>query len=510
MDPTLTTILAGLVISLLVLDHRVLSRRPVPPTRAGILLSVGLWSIAAVLFGTALFLGYQAQFNGTGSPTVQGGLGAVAQFVTALIVELTLSLDNLAVLVLIFAYFKVPREAQPRAIFWCVLVSLVIRLGLISGTGVLLQRYDWFVFFLGMLILLAMWRLLVMPGEGTNLNRRPLIRLVRRVIPAPGPFDGNALMTRSGDGMSRSRWTLTPLAPAVIVGATADVTYALDSIPAVFAVTDDTFIAFASHAFALLLLRPLYFGVQGTLRRFRYLKVTIFMVLLFLGMRLVLARPGGGAIDVLPDEWDDVELVNFTLITTEILLVVVLLIVSLGVSGSALHAWMDRRATGALSRSATASEPRPSVAEDLARAVEIAQSNLWRLTILFTGLIVAVGGSIIIGPLPGPGGVFVFLAGLGILATEFAWARRLLSEVQRRAQQVTEQTDRMARKTPAWVVYAVIALYFGVVALVALSGWVNPTLVLLVGFGGLFPLGFWVWRSLRSTPGPAQREAGPL
>jgi tellurite resistance protein TerC len=506
MGATLTSILAGLVIALLVLDHRLLSRHPEPPTRAGTLLSIGVWAVAAAVFGTALFLGYQAHADVHGNTSTQNGVAALAQFVTALIVELTLSLDNLAVLVLILAYFKVPREAQPRAIFWCVLTSLVIRLGLISGTGALLHRYDWFVYILGVLILLAMVRLLVMPGEGSNLTRRPLIRLARRVLPVPGPFKGDALVARCSDGPSHARWVLTPLAPAVLVGATADVTYALDSIPAVFAVTADVFIAFAAHAFALLLLRPLDFGLQGTIRRFRYLKVTIFMVLLFLGLRLVLARPGGSAVDVLPDEWDDVELVNFTLISTEILLAVVLLIVSLGVGGSVLHAWMERRATGALSGSTATSGPRPSVAEDLARAVEIAQNNLWRLTILFTGLLVAVGGAIIIGPLPGPGGVIVFLAGLGILATEFVWAQRLLREVQRRAQQVTEHTDRVARKTPPWVVYAVIAIYFAVVALLALSGWVNRTLVILTGVGGLFPLGFWVWRSLRTPAGPGHGE----
>lgn len=280
------------------------------------------------------------------------------------------------------------------------------------------------------------------------------------------------------------------LTVALAAGVT-DIAYAVDSIPAVLSITRDPFIAFAANAFAILMLRSLYAALHGVVGRFRYLRVSVVLVLCFLASKYFVGSWSSAA--------------------TEVSLAVVALLMALGIGGSLLHSWAIRRSnasaiTGVAGAPSDRDGTRPPAIEDLADVVELAQANLWKFVVLVVGLSVAVFGAIVVGPLPGPGGVLVVAAGLGILATEFVWAQRLLRELRRKAEQISQTTDRVAAQTPRWVVVPIVLGYLALFALLWLAvkrfdiRWIPELLIIFTACGGLFPLGFWVYRTVRPRP----------
>ncbi len=212
------------------------------------------------------------------------GRNEAADFLQAYLVELSLSMDNVFVIAMIFQFFGVPERYQHRVLFWGILGALVAR-GLMIWLGTeLIQRYEWTLYIFGVFLVLTAIKMLLREEEEVHPDKNPVVRWVRRFFPVSTEFDGQRLLTRSG-----GRLMLTPLALVLVMVETMDIVFALDSIPAVFGVTTKSFIVFTSNVFAILGLRSLYFVLANAIAYFQYLKYGLASVLLFIGMKMLVA-----------------------------------------------------------------------------------------------------------------------------------------------------------------------------------------------------------------------------
>ena len=206
------------------------------------------------------------------------------EFLTGYLLEYSLSVDNIFVFVLIFAYFRVPPRAQHRALVWGILGALVMR-GIMIWLGVaLVQRFDFVLYIFGAFLVVSAWRMFFGKHEPRDFGENWVMRVCRRVFPITRDFYGEHFKARV-DG----RWMLTPLALALIVIDVMDLVFAVDSIPAVFAITRDTFIVYTSNVCAILGLRSLYFLLAKLIDRFIYLKTGLAFVLAFVGIKMIVA-----------------------------------------------------------------------------------------------------------------------------------------------------------------------------------------------------------------------------
>jgi tellurite resistance protein TerC len=236
------------------------------------LLWTGFWACLAL--GFALLL------------KVLRGREEALEFLAGYLIELSLSMDNVFVIALVFAYFGIPSQLQHRVLFWGILGALVMR-GLMIALGVaLVSLLHWFLYVFGALVLATGCRMLFTePHVDPEKNR--ILRLARRLYPVSTELNGQKFVTRL-DG----RRALTPLALVLLMVETTDLMFAIDSIPAIFAVTTKPFIIFTSNVFAVLGLRSLYFVLAGALGYFRYLKYGLAVVLVFIGLKMLLSPHG--------------------------------------------------------------------------------------------------------------------------------------------------------------------------------------------------------------------------
>src|SRR6185437_6607522 len=204
------------------------------------------------------------------------------QFVTGYLIELSLSMDNVFVIALIFGYFRVPSEYQHRVLFWGILGALVMR-GLMIGVGVaLIDWLDWILYVFGAFIVYTGVKMFFVQTE-VDPEKNGVIRLARKFFPVAPHFDGQNFRTEWN-----GRMALTPLALVLLMVETTDLLFAFDSIPAIFAVTRNPFIVFTSNVFAILGLRSLYFVLAGAIEYFRYLKYGLAVVLVFIGVKMLI------------------------------------------------------------------------------------------------------------------------------------------------------------------------------------------------------------------------------
>jgi tellurite resistance protein TerC len=204
------------------------------------------------------------------------------EFLTGYVIEYSLSVDNIFVFVLVFAYFRVPPMAQHRALVWGIVGALVMR-GVMIWIGVaLVERFDFILYFFGAILLVSAWRMFFVKQEPHDLGRSWIMRLCLRLFPVTTEFRGEHFKSKVD-----SRWMLTPLALALIVIETMDIIFAVDSIPAVFAITRDPFIVYTSNICAILGLRSLYFLLAKMIHRFIYLKTGVAIVLAFVGAKML-------------------------------------------------------------------------------------------------------------------------------------------------------------------------------------------------------------------------------
>ena len=259
---------SALVAGLLVLDLGVLNRRShVLSVREATLWSAGLVGLA-LLFGGFLW--------------IREGATHALEYYTGYLIELSLSVDNLFVFILIFQYFAVPAELQPRVLKWGILGAIVMRAIMIGIGAVLLARFHWITYLFGAILLITGIRMFSQEEERLEIERNPVVRLARKVLPFGQAYDGQRFFTSSHRG-----WVATPLLLVLIVVEWSDLVFAIDSIPAIFAVTRDPFLVYSSNVFAILGLRAMFFVLAGMLDRFVYLKPAVGCILTFVGLKMV-------------------------------------------------------------------------------------------------------------------------------------------------------------------------------------------------------------------------------
>ncbi len=233
-----------------------------------------VWAGCAFLFGTVV-----------APRTIQGwDPSTSALFLTGYLVELCLSMDNVLVIALIFTYFGVPQRWQHRVLFWGILGALVLRGGMIWLGSELIQRFHWTLYIFGAFLLITGAKMLLIQEDEKppDLSKNPVVRLLRHCLPVSTRFDQEHFTTRSN-----GRWMITPLAVVLLVVETTDVVFALDSIPAIFGITQEPFLVFTSNIFAILGLRSLYFVLASAMGYFRYLKKGLALVLVFIGAKML-------------------------------------------------------------------------------------------------------------------------------------------------------------------------------------------------------------------------------
>lgn len=277
-----------LVLGVLALDLGVLSRgAKVISTKSALLFSgfcVGL----ALAFGVLIYFMYEGNWfdiavNADGERL--RGTEAAIQFVTAWIVEQSLSLDNIFVIALIFAYFAVPREHQHRTLFWGIIGALVMRCLMIWAGAILIKKFHWIMYVFGVILLWTAYKMWRGSGEKIEPERNPLVKAARRYFPISPGFVEEKFFTRVD-----ARLHATPMFLVLLVIESTDLLFAVDSIPAVFAVTKDPFIVFTSNVFAILNLRSLYFALAEMLERFHYLKPSLVIILAYVGVKMLLSE----------------------------------------------------------------------------------------------------------------------------------------------------------------------------------------------------------------------------
>jgi tellurite resistance protein TerC len=276
-----------LILALLALDLGVFHRRDhVIGLRESLkwsLFYIGL----ALAFNVLIYFLYEHHWLGFGNMPAfpLSGREAALQFLTGYLIEKSLSLDNIFVISLIFTYFGVPLQYQHRVLFWGIMGALILR-GLMIGLGAaLLHRFEWIIYVFGGILLITAVRMLLTRHEEIHPDRNPMVRLARRFFPVTSHLDGHNFFTRV-DGQKAA----TPLLLALILVENSDLIFAVDSIPAIFAVTRDPFLVFTSNIFAILGLRALYFVLAGLADRFRYLRYSIVLLLAYVGVKMLLSE----------------------------------------------------------------------------------------------------------------------------------------------------------------------------------------------------------------------------
>ncbi len=232
-----------------------------------------LWSAAwvslGVTFGVVVWWAFGAQ--------------AAGEYFAGYLIEKSLAVDNVFVFALIFTYFAVPRELQHRVLFYGVLGALVFRALFIAGGAALLDRFSWVLYVFGAFLVLTGWRMFRHRAEETDPSKSPVLRLVRRLVPSTEAYHGQRFWVRQ-----HGRWMATPLFTVLVLVETTDIVFAVDSIPAIFAVTREPFLVFTSNAFAILGLRAMYFLLADLMHRFVHLRAGLAAILVFVGAKMLL------------------------------------------------------------------------------------------------------------------------------------------------------------------------------------------------------------------------------
>lgn len=239
--------------------------------------------VPEALIWTAVWIGLAMAFN-LGIYLTLGPTPAL-EFLTGYLIEKSLSLDNIFVFVLIFGFFQVPAQYQHRVLFWGVLGALVMRAGLIAAGAALLARFHWVIYVFGLFLVVTGIRMALQRHGSGDLSENRALGLVRRLIPVTNAYHGQSFTI-----VERGRRVATPLLLALVLLELSDLVFAVDSIPAIFAVTRDPFLVYTSNVFAILGLRSLYFLLAGVVGKFRFLKLGLSVVLSFVGVKMLLAE----------------------------------------------------------------------------------------------------------------------------------------------------------------------------------------------------------------------------
>jgi tellurite resistance protein TerC len=259
------------IVALLLFDLLVLHREAHVPTFRRAAIESAAWIGIGLAFGLVLLFLYDGQ--------------AASEYYAGYLIEKSLSIDNVFVWALIFTYFAVPRLYQHRVLFWGIFAALVLRAIFIFAGVALIEQFSWVLYVFGVFLLYTAGKLLFTNAESMDPGKSRLLRLARRVIPSTDEYHGQKLWIRDA-----GRLLATPLFFVLIVIEVSDVIFAVDSVPAILAVSRDQFIVFSSNAMAILGLRALYFLLADLHSRFHYLQMGLAVILAFVGVKMILAQ----------------------------------------------------------------------------------------------------------------------------------------------------------------------------------------------------------------------------
>jgi tellurite resistance protein TerC len=324
------------------------------------------------------------------------GQQAAIQFLTGFLLEKSLSVDNIFVIAMIFSYLKVPIVEQQRMLLWSVLGAIGLRAVMIALGAVFMIRFQWIVYLFGGLLIATAVKMLMIRQDNINIGHNPLIPFAKKLYPITDDFRGGHFFSTV-----QGNRAITPLLLALILVASSNLMFALDSIPAIFAVTQDSFLVFTSNVFSMLGLRALYFTIRGYVDRFRYIKLSLVFVLIYLAIKIMLIH-----------YYPIPNIASLTIIGT---------VLTLGILASLFISPMD---------AGRSVEP---LFNDMVTLAVLSYRQARRIVVLVLGTsVLLVGIAMIV--LPGPA-VVVIPIGLGILAIEFAWARRWLQKIRQTAEE---------------------------------------------------------------------------
>ncbi len=258
------------VLLLLALDLGVFHRKAHAVHMKEALIWSGVWIALAMLFNFGIYL-------------LRGKVLAL-EFLTGYVIEKSLSVDNIFVFLMIFSYFNVAEKFQHKILFWGILGALIMRAVLIVAGAKLLHEFHWLVYIFGSFLILTGIKMLF-KHEKMDPEKNPVVLLFKKIMPVTSDFHGDRFFVKLDH-----RWFATPLFIVLIIVESTDLIFAVDSIPAIFAVSKDPFVIYTSNVFALLGLRALYFALAGIVGLFRYLKIGLSFVLVFVGIKMMLSE----------------------------------------------------------------------------------------------------------------------------------------------------------------------------------------------------------------------------
>ncbi len=365
----------GLVLAFLALDLGVFHREAhVVSMREAAMWSV-IWLTCGVAFTAFVYFAYEGKWLGLGNADTPryntreavaaggdiittgavGGLEAAKQYLVGYVVEKSLAMDNIFVIAMIFGFFAIPAKYQHRVLFWGIIGALLMRGGMILLGGEMIMRYQWVLIIFGLFLIGTSIKMAIIKSE-SDPSQNPIVRLMTKVYPVTPFFDGQRFFTRrtiaptyTRDPVtgketqdpppagSLGRRAITPLFLALIMVEITDLVFAVDSIPAIFAITPDPFIVFTSNIFAILGLRALYFCLAALIAKFRYLKPALILILAFVGVKLLLLSVPPYQDDILKTIGVTVEQGNPIKISTTISLLAVVGTLGLAVLASVLN-----------------------------------------------------------------------------------------------------------------------------------------------------------------------------
>ncbi len=248
-----------------------------------------VWATLSLCFSLFVYFAYEHQWFelGTVIDAVDGkvntGASAAGKYLAGYLVEQSLSVDNLFVIAVIFGSFGVPAIYRHRVLFWGIIGALIMRGAMIGIGAQLIARFHWLLYLFGGILVLTSIKMVMTNTATSDPSVNIVVRLVRKYLPVTDHYHGQHFLVRHE---TRKTWMLTPLAIALLMVETTDLIFAVDSIPAIFAITADPFIAFTSNIFAILGLRSLFFALAGMLDKFHYLKYSLAAILFIVGAKM--------------------------------------------------------------------------------------------------------------------------------------------------------------------------------------------------------------------------------
>jgi tellurite resistance protein TerC len=365
----------GFVLAMLALDLGVFHKKDHEISAREALVWTGIWIALSLAFNAGIYFWF--------------GQERALEFLSGYVIEKALSVDNIFVFIVVFSVFAVPSKLQHRVLLWGILSALVLRAVFVVLGAALLSRFHWLGYVFGGFLVITGIKLLIQREGDVDPRKNPLFRLFRRAVPSVDEFhEGRFTIVRAG------RRYATPLLLVLVAIEGTDIVFAMDSIPAIFAVTRDPFIVFTSNIFAILGLRALYFALSGMMDKFHYLKYGLALVLMFVGAKMLIA--GAYKIPI----WASLAVIAALL------------------AGSVIASLVKRPPD-----EPPGSKPAGSGGSggSVARKVGVA---------VVGGAVLFAGAAMIF--LPGPAFIVIPI-GLTILASEFEWPRRMLAKVRERA-----------------------------------------------------------------------------